>query len=319
MPFLSCCHLGRDVCEVLGMGKNMKKNRYNELNYHLMLLPGMIILIMFAIIPMFGIVIAFQNFIPTRGVFHSPWVGLDNFKYMFQMPDSMHVFRNTIVIAILKIIANLMVPLVFALLLNELRHRFIKRASQTIIYLPYFLSWVILASIIQNILDLDGPVNHLISFFGGKPVQFLISNIWFVPILVITETWKSMGFNTVIFLAALTGIDPTLYEASGIDGAGRFKQLRFITLPGITSTIVLLATLSLGSILSANFDQVFNLYNTLVYDTGDIIDTYVYRIGMAQAQFGLATAVGTLKSVVSFFLIILSYKLASRYANYRIF
>jgi putative aldouronate transport system permease protein len=128
-----------------------------------------------------------------------------------------------------------------------------------------------------------------------------------------------MGFNTVIFLAALTGIDPTLYEASGIDGAGRFKQLRFITLPGITSTIVLLATLSLGSILSANFDQVFNLYNTLVYDTGDIIDTYVYRIGMAQAQFGLATAVGTLKSVVSFFLIILSYKLASRYANYRIF
>jgi len=295
------------------------KIRSNEFTYHLMLLPGMIILIMFAIVPMLGITIAFENFIPPLGVFHSPWVGFDNFIYMFQIPDSFRVFSNTIIIAVSKIVANIVVPLIFALLLNEIRIKSLKRASQTIIYLPYFLSWVILSSLLQNILDLDGPINHLISLFGGKPIQFLISNVWFVPILIITETWKSMGFNTVIYLAAITGIDPMLYEAAEIDGAVGFKQLRYITIPGITSTIVLLATLSLGSILSANFDQVFNLYNTLVYETGDIIDTYVYRVGLMQAQFGLATAVGTMKSVVSFFLIIISYKLAAKYANYRIF
>ena len=298
---------------------NKKKNRANEFSYHIMLLPGMIILIMFAIIPMFGILIAFENFIPPLGIFRSPWVGLENFKYMFQIPDSLQVFTNTLIIAVSKIIANLIIPLIMALLLNEVRLTFIKRTSQTIIYLPYFLSWVILASVLQNILDLDGPINQLISIFGGEPIQFLTSNVWFVPILIITETWKSMGFNIVIYLAAIIGIDPGLYEAAEIDGATRIKQLRFITIPGITSTIVLLATLSLGSVLSANFDQVFNLYNPLVYETGDIIDTYVYRVGLMQAQFGLATAVGMMKSVVSFFLIILSWKLASKYANYRIF
>jgi putative aldouronate transport system permease protein len=295
------------------------KNRSNEITYHLMLLPGMIILIMFAIVPMFGIIIAFENFIPPLGIFHSPWVGLDNFKYMFQIHDGIQAFINTIIIAFFKIVANLVVPLIFALLLNEIRLTFLKRASQTIIYLPFFLSWVILAGVLQNVLDLNGPINQLIAALGGKPIQFLTSNVWFVPILIITETWKSMGFNIVIYLAAIIGINPGLYEAAEIDGALRHEQLWHITIPGITPTIVLLATLSLGSVLSADFDQVFNLYNPLVYQTGDIIDTYVYRMGIMQAQYGLATAVGTMKSVISFFLIILSYKLASKYANYRIF
>jgi len=274
---------------------------------------------MFSIIPMIGIIIAFENFVPALGIFKSPWVGLDNFIYMFQIPQSTQVIVNTIYIAVSKIVASLVVPLIFALLLNEIRITFLKRASQTIIYLPFFLSWVILSSVMQNILDLNGPINQLVILFGGKPIMFLTSNVWFVPILIITETWKSMGFNTVVFLAAIIGIDPGLYEAAEIDGALRYKQLWHITIPGITSTIVLLATLSLGSVLNAGFDQVFNMYNPLVYQTGDIIDTYVYRVGLVQAQFGLATAVGTLKSVISFFLIILSYKLASKFANYRIF
>lgn len=295
------------------------KNRSNAFNYHLMLLPGMILLVMFSIIPMIGIIIAFENFVPALGIFKSPWVGLDNFIYMFQIPQSTQVIVNTIYIAVSKIVASLVVPLIFALLLNEIRITFLKRASQTIIYLPFFLSWVILSSVMQNILDLNGPINQLVILFGGKPIMFLTSNVWFVPILIITETWKSMGFNTVVFLAAIIGIDPGLYEAAEIDGALRYKQLWHITIPGITSTIVLLATLSLGSVLNAGFDQVFNMYNPLVYQTGDIIDTYVYRVGLVQAQFGLATAVGTLKSVISFFLIILSYKLASKFANYRIF
>lgn len=295
------------------------KNRSNAFNYHLMLLPGMILLVMFSIIPMIGIIIAFENFVPALGIFKSPWVALDNFIYMFQIPQSTQVIVNTIYIAVSKIVASLVVPLIFALLLNEIRITFLKRASQTIIYLPFFLSWVILSSVMQNILDLNGPINQLVILFGGKPIMFLTSNVWFVPILIITETWKSMGFNTVVFLAAIIGIDPGLYEAAEIDGALRYKQLWHITIPGITSTIVLLATLSLGSVLNAGFDQVFNMYNPLVYQTGDIIDTYVYRVGLVQAQFGLATAVGTLKSVISFFLIILSYKLASKFANYRIF
>lgn len=295
------------------------KKRGTEIQYHLMLMPGMIFLILFSIVPMFGIVIAFENYMPTLGIFHSEWVGFANFIYMFQIPTSAEVFVNTIIIAVGKIIASLVFPLIFALLLNEVRSGWLKRISQTVVYLPYFLSWVILANIMMNILTLNGPVNQILSLFHIKPILFLASNVWFRPVLITTDTWKNMGFNTVVYLAAITGINPGLYEAAAIDGAKKWKQLLHVSIPGISSTIILLATLSLGNVLNAGFDQVFNLYNPLVYTTGDIIDTYVYRIGLTQAQYGLATAVGTMKSVISFILIILSYKLAAKFANYRIF
>ncbi|HEY5562680.1 MAG TPA: ABC transporter permease subunit [Clostridiaceae bacterium] len=294
-------------------------NKKNQINYHLMLFPGIIILIIFSIIPMFGIIMAFQNYIPAKGIFGSKLVGLDNFKYMFSLPDSMEIFSNTIIIAVLKIIAGMIIPVIIALLLNEVRVVKFKKTVQTIIYLPHFLSWVILASVVMNIFSFDGPINQLTHIFGASPIMFLASNTWFRPILIITDVWKEFGFSTVIYLAALTGVDPGLYEATAIDGANRFKQLLHITIPCIAPTIILMATLSLGNVLNAGFDQVFNLYNPLVYKTADIIDTYVYRVGLVQLQWSFGTAVGLLKSVVSFLLIIISYKLADKYANYRIF
>ena len=284
-----------------------------------MLLPGMALLIAFSIIPMFGIVMAFQNFIPARGILGSRWIGLDNFRLLFDLPEGMQAIQNTLIIAIGKIIGSLALSLLFALALNTVRTSILKKASQTIVFLPFFISWAVLAYIYVNVLGLRGPVNQLIMFFGGESIHFMISNTWFRPILIITDVLRGLGYNTVIFIAAIVSVDPSLYEAGEIDGATNFQQLKHITIPGITSTIILLATLSLGQVLNAGFDQVFNMYNPLVYATGDIIDTYVYRIGLVQAQFGLATAMGLFRSAVGMVLIIISYRLASRYAGYRIF
>jgi putative aldouronate transport system permease protein len=284
-----------------------------------MLIPGIILLIMFSIVPMFGIVISFQNFIPTKGVWHSPWVGFDNFKYMFLLPDSMQILKNTIVIAISKILLGLIVPFIFSLLLNEVRHVLFKRSIQTIVYLPHFLSWVILSGIFLNFFTLNGFINGLLQWFGIDPIMFLTSNFWFRPILVVSDVWKEFGFSTIVYLAAITSISTTLYEAAAIDGANRFKQLMHITIPSMTPIVILLTTLSLGNVLNAGFEQILNMYNPMVYSSSDIIDTYVYRIGLQEMQYGLATAVGLLKSVISFVLIVFSYKLAYKYANYRIF
>ena len=238
---------------------------------------------------------------------------------MFLIPDSARVFWNTIIIAVGKIILGIVVPVIFALLLNEVKNVAFKRTVQTIVYMPYFLSWVILGSIFSVMFSLDGPINAIIQMLGGEPIMFLGSNTWFRPIILITDTWKGFGYGAIIYLAALLAIDPNLYEAAAIDGAGRFKQLLHITLPGLVPTIILMTTLSLGSVLNAGFDQIFNMYNPMVYETGDIIDTYVYRIGLIDMQWSLSTAGGLLKSVISSVLIIISYSLAYKFSGYRIF
>jgi putative aldouronate transport system permease protein len=288
-------------------------------HYHLMLWPGIVLLLIFHVVPMFGIAIAFQDFKLGLGIRHSPWIGFDNFTYLFQLRDSGVIFYNTVLISVCKIAAHLVVPLLFAILLNELRISVVKKWVQTIVYLPHFLSWVILASVIIDLLSLDGVINHILKAFGVKPILFLASNTWFQPIVIGSDIWKEFGFAAIIYLAALAGINPNLYEAAEMDGANRFKRLLYVTLPSLMPTVVLLATLSIGNILNAGFDQIFNLYNPLVYDSGDIIDTYVYRVGLVQAQYGFATAVGLMKSVIGFVLIVISYRIAYRYANYRIF
>lgn len=288
-------------------------------HYHLMLLPGIILLFIFHIIPMFGVIIAFQHFNIGLGILKSPWIGLENFKYLFQIRDSKVIFFNTIFISTGKLIAGIIVPVTFAVLLNEVRQTLFKRWVQTIVYLPHFLSWVILADVLIDMLSLNGIVNRLIAALGGEPIMFFASNDWFPWIVIGSDTWKDFGFAAIVYLAALAGIDPTLYEAAEIDGATRFQKMRYITLPGLVPTIILLATLGIGNILNAGFDQIFNLYNPVVYPSGDIIDTYVYRVGLVQAQFGFATAVGLLKSLIGFVLIIISYRLAYQLANYRIF
>ncbi|MDQ1913942.1 ABC transporter permease subunit [Paenibacillus sp. GD4] len=288
-------------------------------HYYLMLLPGYVWLTLFSIVPMFGFVIAFQDYNPGLGMMHSEWIGLENFKYLMSLSDSSTVIFNTLNIAVMKIIANLLVPMVFALMLNELRMAILKRWIQTLVYLPHFLSWVILSGILLDVFAYQGPVNHLVTAFGGEPVLFFGRADLFPFLIVGSDVWKEFGFNTIIYLAALTGINPSLYEAAAIDGATRLQRLWYVTIPGIVTTVVLLAVLSLGNVLNAGFDQIFNLYNPLVYSTGDIIDTWVYRTGLVNLQYGLATAMGLFKSVISFLLIIISYALASKFANYRIF
>ncbi|RAV23139.1 ABC transporter permease [Paenibacillus contaminans] len=295
------------------------RNRRFQVHYHLMMMPGMILLFLFSIIPMFGVVIAFQDFNPGLGFLRSEWVGLDNFRFMFELRDSRTIILNTVFIALMKMIAHLSIPLIFALMLHELRFGRLKRWIQTIVYLPHFLSWVILSGIVIQLLSSEGPINRLIETFGGESIMFLGDNNWFPYVIVASDTWKEFGFETIIYLAALTGINPDLYEAAEVDGANRLQKLFHVTLPGIRTTVVLLATLSLGNILNAGFDQIFNLYNPLVYESGDIIDTYVYRVGLLNIQYGLGTAVGLMKSIVSFVLIVISYWMASRFANYRIF
>ncbi len=295
------------------------RNRRFQFHYHLMMLPGIVVLCIFSIVPMLGSVIAFQDFNPGLGFFRSEWVGLDNFRYLFELRDSRTIFFNTVFIALMKMAAHLIVPLLFALMLHELRFGRLKRWIQTIVYLPHFLSWVILSGIVIQLLSSEGPINQLIVALGGQSIMFLGDNNWFPYVIVASDTWKEFGFETIIYLAALTGISPDLYEAAEVDGASRMRKLIHVTLPGIATTVVLLATLSLGNILNAGFDQIFNLYNPLVYASGDIIDTYVYRVGLLNIQYGLGTAVGLMKSVVSFLLIVMSYWMASRFANYRVF
>ncbi|WP_020618720.1 ABC transporter permease [Paenibacillus daejeonensis] len=287
---------------------------------HLMLLPGLAMLAVFQYVPMVGIVIAFQDFVPTRGFFGSEWVGLEHFEFMLSLPDTATIVMNTLIIAVMKIIMGLLVPVVFALLLNEIRHHLVKRTVQTMVYFPHFLSWVILGGILVDVLSMNGgAVNQILSWFGLGPYFFLGDPGLFRGVIVVTDVWKEFGFSAIIYLAALSGINPVLYEAAVMDGATRWRQVWHVTLPGIMPIVVLMATLSIGGILNAGFDQIFNLYSPLVYKTGDIIDTWVYRAGLLDMQYGLATAVGLFKSVVGLVLISVSYWAASRFANYRIF
>jgi putative aldouronate transport system permease protein len=293
-------------------------NLRKEWSYHVLLLPCVVVVLIFSYIPLYGVVIAFQRFNVARG-FSSPWIGLANFRQVFSQPHFIRAVWNTIYIAVFKIAGGIIVPVTFALLLNEIGRVQVKRVFQTLIYLPHFLSWVIMAGVLIDILSLDGIVNRAITAIGISPVQFLSDPKLFPWTMIVTDIWKSFGFGTVVYLAALTGIDPGLYEAAIVDGAGRWKQTLYITLPLLTPTVVLMTVLSLGSVLNAGFDQIYNLYSPIVYSSGDIIDTFVYRLGIEQAQYSLGAAVGLFKSVVSAVLILASQFLADRVAGYRVF
>lgn len=290
-----------------------------QLSYHLMLFPGMIFLIIFHIIPMGGLVMAFQNFMPSKGILGSKYVGIDNFKRLFILPDFRNILFNTIIIAVFKIILGMLAAIVFAILLNECKKLMFKRFVQTAVYLPHFLSWVILAVMFSNVFSYNGIINQLVMALGGEPVMYLISNKWFRPIVIMGDVWKEFGYSAIVYVAAMTNIDLSLYEAAGMDGAGRWKKIIYITIPGILPTIVLMTTLNMGKILNAGFDEIFNLYSPLVYQTGDIIDTYVYRVGLIDLQYSFATTVGLFKSIISFILLVAAYKLADKFAGYRIF
>ncbi len=287
---------------------------------HLMLLPSVIVVLIFSYGPIAGLVMAFQDFQEGKGWFGSPWVGLDNFKFLLLLPGSLQSLWNTIFISFGKGLFGLITPLVAALLLSELRSVHYKRTLQTILYLPHFLSWVILSGILIDVLSpSSGIVNNVLKLFGIPPIFFLGDVKWFPIVAVATDIWKEFGFNSVVFLAALAGIDPTYYDAATVDGAGHFRRLWHITLPNLSPMLVMLALLNLGNILNAGFDQIFNLYSPVVYESGDIIDTFVYRTGIRDALYSVAAAGGFFKSVVSLLLLSVSYYLAYRFADYRIF
>ena len=294
--------------------------------YHAMLFVPVVLLFIYHFLPIpAGILMAFENFQPGKGFFHSEFVGLENFRKLFVLPDTWVALRNTLIIAVEKIVCNLVIPITFALLLNEVRVKWFKRTVQTITYLPYFLSWIILAGVLIKFLSPGsagnpGLLNTILMNIGiiDEPVYFLGSNDTFRQTMVISDVWKNFGYNTIIYLAALTGIDPTLYEAVAVDGAGRIKQTIHVTLPGIAPFIALMTVLAIGNVLNAGFDQIFNLYNPAVYETGDVIDTLVYRLGMVNQQYSLSATVGLLKSIVSCTLVLISYKLADKFAGYRV-
>jgi putative aldouronate transport system permease protein len=268
---------------------------------------------------MFGLLMAFQDYLPVLGVFRSPWVGLRNFKTLFSMLEFVRALRNTVFIAGCKIVLGIVIPVVFALLLNEVRNRRVQRGIQTLIYLPHFISWILMAGILRDMLSPStGIINAVLVKLGSEPLFFLGSNRYFSGVVIVSDIWKEFGYGTIIYLAALTGIDPTLYEVAYVDGANRWKQLVHITLPGITPIIVLMTTLSMGSIFNAGFDQIFNLYAPVVYETGDILDTMLYRMGLVNMRFSISTAAGMMKSVVSMVLILVSYRIAYKTTGYRV-
>jgi putative aldouronate transport system permease protein len=290
-----------------------------QLPLYIMLIPPVIVLFIYAYLPMLGVVMSFERFEPSLGFFRSEWVGLANFQRLLYIPDVKQVVVNTLFIASMKIVVETVAAILVAILLNEIISKLFRRVVQTIIYFPYFLSWVILGGIFRDILSREGLINVLLGKLGIAPIVFLSKASLFPYLLVVTDTWQVTGFGTIVFLAAITTIDPTLYEAAVMDGASRVKQILYVTIPGIKSTIILMVTLSLGSILNAGFEQVLMLYSPLVYSTGDVIDTWVYRMGLQQSQYSLASAIGLFRSVVSLILISASYYLARKVSDHRIF
>ncbi|MDF2925361.1 MAG: protein lplB [Paenibacillaceae bacterium] len=286
-------------------------------DYYLLLIPGLIFLFLFKYTPMYGVVIAFQDFNIFEGIRGSEWVGLEQFQKLIHSEEFAQVFSNTLLISVYKIVLLFPIPIFIALILNEVRIMIFKRTIQTIIYMPHFLSWVIISGLFITILSPSGGlVNNIIQSFGGEPISFFMSNSYFRSVIVFTAGWKEIGWNAIVFIAAIAGIEQEQYEAASIDGAGRIRKMIHISLPGILPTIVLMFILRLGSVLEAGTEQILTMYNPVVYQTGDVIGTFVYRMGLGKMDYSFSTAVGLFNSVVGFILVVsgnyISKKLVSR-------
>jgi putative aldouronate transport system permease protein len=295
------------------VGINVKKTkmelnliRFNRYKYlYLMLIPGMVFYAMFKYAPMGGIVIAFKDFNPFRGLWGSRWVGLDNFRKVFSSPDFLIIFRNTMWISFQKIVFGFPVPVILALLLNEIRIFRFKKIVQTAIYLPHFISWAVVGTIFLSIFSPTyGFIPQFLEIFTGERINFIASRKYFVPLLIISDIWKTCGWGTILYLAALTSIDPTLYEAATVDGAGRWQKIWHITLPGMKSIIVVQLIMRFGWIMDAGFEQILVMQNPVVQSVSDIFDTYVYRVGLAQGQYSTTSTVDLFKSVVGLIMIV---------------
>jgi len=287
----------------VGWGKHLRRHYW----LYLFLLPGFVFLVVFRYIPMGGIIIAFKDYNNVKGVFGSPWVGVKHFEYMFQSAAFLRVLRNSIVISVYRLAAGFPAPILLALLLNEMRSQAYKRTMQTVLYLPHFISWVVVYGIILNFLSPStGVINRLLTMLGGSPIPFLTKARYFRSVAVITDIWKNAGWGTVVYMAAIAGIDPTYYEAAIIDGASRVRRVFHVTLPLIGNTIVVMLILRAGSLLSNGFEQIYLLQNALNSDVAEVIETYTYRVGLREGRFSFSSAVGLFQSVIGFILIFLT-------------
>lgn len=271
--------------QISATGKMGKKEKYTEFRkyfkvhywLYIMVIPGLLYLLLFHYVPMYGLAIPFFDYSPVKGLAGSAFVGLKNFQYLFKSPDFLNVLKNSLVLSFEKLAFGFPAPLILALIINEIRRTRVKKVIQTVVYIPHFVSWVVMSGIIISLLSSDGGIiNKIVVAFGGEKINFLINSKYFRPILVITDIWKEVGWGTIVYLAAMSGIDVSLYEAAQMDGAGRFKQILYITIPGIVPTMIVLLVLRMGSVLGNGFEQVFLLYSPSVYDVGDVLETFTY-------------------------------------------
>ncbi len=286
------------------MLRRLKLDLQRNYQAYLMVLPSIILIFIFCYIPMYGVLMAFENYRPQLGVLGSEWVGLYHFKDFFTSPHSLNVLRNTVVISVYSLLVGFPFPIILALLLNEVRCQAYKRTVQTISYMPYFISNVVICGMLKSFLAYDGLFNQIGAVFGMAPKSFLSNPALFPSVIVFSDLWQSIGWNSIIYMAALAGIDPDLYEAAHIDGCGRLRQIWHITLPGIVPTMVTLLILSIGGLLGANSDKILLLYSPLTYETGDVIGTFVYRRGIKGGDFSYSTAVSLFQTVINFLLLI---------------
>lgn len=296
----------------------LKEARKMWMLYLFLLLP-IIHTIIFHYLPMYGVVIAFKNFKPVDGILGSKWNNFRHFRDLFTSTGFFRVFKNTIKISLLRLTFGFPAPIILALLINEIWHVRFKKTVQTISYLPVFMSWVVLAGVFFEFLSVQrGPINYLIKILGGQPIDFFTDKRFFIPMLIFTGVWRGMGWGAVIYLASLSSVNPELYESAELDGANRFHKAIHISLPSLAPVITILFILNLGGILDAGFDQIFNMYNPLVMEVADIIDTYVYRMGLVNAEYDFSAAVGLFKNVVGLILIIITNSLVARISDYGI-
>ena len=289
--------------------KHVKNNKW----LYLLVVPGLLYFLIFKYAPMYGIIIAFKDYVPNLGIHGSKWVGLENFRDFFINPDFMRIMSNTLIIAFLNILVAFPAPIVLALLLNEVRQAIYKRIVQTMVYVPHFLSWTIVASITFILFSIDGGiVTKLAQSITGQEISFLTDPQWFRPLIVLQVIWKEMGWGTIIYLAALSAVDQEQYEAAIMDGAGRFRRVWHITLPAIRSTIVIMLIMRVGSILSTGFDQIYLMTNALNRSVADVFDTYVYMMGITSGAYSYSTAVGLFRSAVGIVLVLSTNKLAKK-------
>lgn len=272
---------------------------------YIFLVPALLYFAVFCYGPMYGVLMAFQDFNPIQGIAGSEFIGFKNFKILFQSENFIRVFRNSLWLSILRLFWGFPIPIILAIMLSEIKSKRFAKVSQTLMYMPHFISWVVLSGILINLLSTSsGAVNEIVKFFGGEPIQFLQRPEYFRSVIVISDVWKEAGWSAIVYIAAIAGIDRELYEAARVDGASMMQRIRYVTLPSLAPTIIVLFILRMGSILRNGFEQIFMLYTPVVYDVADVFETYTYRIGMMEGNYGFATAVGLFQSVVGLILVL---------------